>query len=176
MAPRKQRLYDYDQHEPDVHIHLDPAYPYGGFYAARRRSSAQGSHATGTLRGTPSQVAQQIGKIVQVLRSRAPSREKVIDLPASAWRMYDRLTKLPSSAEAWRHAIKGRGELLALWHPNPHDPGERSIIEAAIHVSPRAYAELRASGEFDVLSDGVLARRGRKKRATNIFIIPSRRG
>jgi hypothetical protein len=90
--------------------------------------------------------------------------------------MYDRLTKLPSSAEAWRHAIKGRGELLALWHPSPHDPGERSIIEAAIHVSPRAYAELRASGEFDVLSDGVLARRGRKKRATNIFIIPSRRG
>ncbi len=94
----------------------------------------------------------------------------IVDVP---WRSLQvNFRKLKARFDPWRYAIKGRSELLAIRNPKPTDAGDKAIIETAVHVSRHVYEQLRNSGEFDVLPDGILARRGRKKKATNIFIVP----
>jgi hypothetical protein len=97
----------------------------------------------------------------------------IVDVP---WKSLEvNLKKLGRGVRArfdpWKWAIKGRSELLAIRNPRPTDGGDKAIIEVAVHVNRRVYNNLRASGEFDVLPDGILARRGRKKKATNIFVV-----
>ncbi len=94
----------------------------------------------------------------------------IVDVPWNALKVLP--AKLRARFDPWRYAIKGRSELLAIRNPRPTDQGDRAIVEAAVHVPRHVYESLRHSGEFDVLHDGILARRGRKKKATNIFIVP----
>jgi hypothetical protein len=96
----------------------------------------------------------------------------IIDVPWNALKVG--FGKLRAKLDPWRRwAHKHLGaELLAIRNPHPTGPGDKAIVEAALRVNRGLYNQLRASGEFDVLPDGVLARRGRKKKATNIFIVP----
>lgn len=98
----------------------------------------------------------------------------IVDVPWNALKVNFRKARAGIRArfDPWRYSIKGRGELLAIRNPHPTDAGDRAIVEAAIRVPRKVYNNLRASGEFDVLPDGILARRGRKKKATNIFVSP----
>jgi hypothetical protein len=83
-------------------------------------------------------------------------------------------SKVRAAFDPWRkYAIKRlSAELLAIRNPRPTDGGDRAIVEAAVHVPRGIYNELRRSVEFEILPDGVLARRGRRKKATNIFVVP----
>lgn len=95
----------------------------------------------------------------------------IVDVPWESLKV--KLNGLKAKFDPWRRAFKGqRARLLAIRNPKPTDAGDRAIVEAAVHVSRPVYNSLRRSGEFDVLDDGVLARRGRKKKATNIFVMP----
>jgi hypothetical protein len=95
----------------------------------------------------------------------------IVDVPWESLKV--NLRNLKAKFDPWTRSLHGtRARLLAIRNPAPTDGGDRAIIEAAIHVSRPAYNKLRQSGEFDILDDGVLARRGRKKKATNIFVMP----
>jgi hypothetical protein len=95
----------------------------------------------------------------------------IVDVPWESLKV--NLRNLKAKFDPWTRALRGqRARLLAIRNPKPTDAGDRAIVEAAVHVNRQAYNKLRASGEFDILDDGVLARRGRKKKATNIFVMP----
>lgn len=95
----------------------------------------------------------------------------IVDIPWDALKV--NLKNMKAQFDPWRQALKGFGaRLLAIRNPRPTGPGDRAIVEAAIHVGKGKYEALKRSGEFDILPDGVLARRGRRKKATNIFILP----
>ena len=82
--------------------------------------------------------------------------------------------KIRAKFDPWSKALRGsRARLLAVRNPKPSGPGDRVIVEAHIHVPREKFLQLRKSGEFDLLDRGLmLARRGRKKKATNIFVSP----
>lgn len=74
----------------------------------------------------------------------------------------------PPGGNPWNDAIKGRGELLIV---RRLPDGTPDLVEAAVIVPRRVFYSLARSGLFQKVGQGILARRGRVKKATNIFVV-----
>lgn len=171
MTKKKSRRAKHDYHAPDLHLHLaDPRYPFKidfpDFYGRKAKAGVmRGAQELRRQGWSMSEALKEGWASLARARVSAGRERKTIDLPSTQWAMHD------PRRDPWRMAQRGMGRLLALWNPRATGPSDKAIIEASIQVPRNVYEQLKASGEFDVLPGDVLARRGRNKKATNIFII-----